>query len=131
MGSEPKGPVIAAAVAIVSGAVVMYGVQQQFVVTSLVASIPAGVVAGLITGWFRHEDPMARRAVVALLCSVVSVVLVALTMIPRMPSEYAAQLALGWVLVALELMVVHLAMSAVTTLLRRRTPRADPVARLR
>lgn len=131
MGAEPRGPVIAAAVAMVSGAVVMYGVQQQFLVIPLIASVPAGAVAGLITGWFRHEDRLGRRARVALLCSGVSVVLVALAMITRMPSGYAFQLVLGWVVVVLELTVAHLAVSAVTALLRRRTPGADPVARLR
>lgn len=131
MGARTRWPLIAAALAMLSGAVVMYGVQQQFLVTSWVSSVPAGVVAGLITGWFRYEDPVARRAVVALICSVASVVLVALTLITSMPTEYAFQLVLGWIVVVLELTVVHLAVSAVTALLRRRTPGVDPVARLR
>lgn len=131
MGARTRWPLIAAALAMLSGAVVMYGVQQQFLVTSWVSSVPAGAVAGLITGWFRYEDPVARRAVVALICSVASVVLVALTLITSMPTEYAFQLVLGWIVVVLELTVVHLAVSAVTALLRRRTPGVDPVARLR
>lgn len=131
MDARTRWPLIAAALAMLSGAVVMYGVQQQFLVTSWVSSVPAGAVAGLITGWFRYEDPVARRAVVALICSVASVVLVALTLITSMPTEYAFQLVLGWIVVVLELTVVHLAVSAVTALLRRRTPGVDPVARLR
>lgn len=131
MDARTRWPLIAAALAMLSGAVVMNGVQQQFLVTSWVSSVPAGAVAGLITGWFRYEDPVARRAVVALICSVASVVLVALTLITSMPTEYAFQLVLGWIVVVLELTVVHLAVSAVTALLRRRTPGVDPVARLR
>lgn len=125
-----RGRIGTVLVAAVLGAVVMIVVQRLFLVLPLVSAVPAGLVGGALAAWSRPEDELPERLVTAAGVAVATVVAVGLWMVESVPSGYLLRIVLGWVVVAVVLTVVHVAVTSVAQVVRRRT-RRDPLARLR
>lgn len=130
MGDSGKRSYAALASAILFGAAVMYLVSRQFMVTAWVAAVPAGALTGLVTGWLRPSGEPWQRVVTALLCSAVTTVMVAVLATPWAPG-YVVRLTLGWLVVLVELTLIHSLVAILVGVLRGVTRPGRSVSRLR